>query len=224
MIHPNTELRLVSAVVGYGVYARSPIPRGTLVYVRDALEVEIAPDSPLLDDPAYLPVIEKYSYLDDRGCRIISWDIAKYVNHCCHANTLSTGYGFEVAVRDIAAGEQITDDYRMFLGEGEAMPLVCEYADCRGVLRPDEFDSLADGWDASIRTALADLSAVEQPLLPFMDRKLRQALNRYLRTGRGYRSVHCMKPGHHQPARTRPASRPVRRPAPPVAVAATREI
>jgi hypothetical protein len=222
MIHPNTELRLVSAVVGYGVYARSPIPRGTVVYLRDALEVVVAPDSPLLADPAYRPVIEKFSYLDDRCNRIISWDIAKYVNHCCHANTLSTGYGFEIAVRDIAAGEQITDDYRMFLAEGEAMPLVCDYADCRGVLRPDEFDSLADQWDAQVRVALADLPHVTQPLMPFMDRKLRQSLNRYLRTGRGYRSIHCMKPGHHQPA-TRTASRAVRRSAAPVAVAATRD-
>lgn len=207
MIHPETELRHVSAVVGYGVFARRPIPRGAIVYVRDALEVEITPDHPLMDDPAYRPVIDRYSYMDDHGVRVISWDIAKYVNHCCHANTLSTGYGFEIAIRDIAAGEQITDDYRMFLAPGEEMPLACDLADCRGILRCDEFDQMADTWDRRIREALACLPKVDQPLMPFMDRKLKQSLTRYINTGRGYRSITCMKPGHHQPARPRVIAR-----------------
>ena len=36
------------------------------------------------------------------------------MNHDDQANTLTTGYGFEVAVRDVDEGEELTDDYRIF--------------------------------------------------------------------------------------------------------------
>ena len=43
MIHPSTELRLVSPHVGYGVYASQHIPKGSLVYVQDPLDIKITP-------------------------------------------------------------------------------------------------------------------------------------------------------------------------------------
>ena len=43
MIHPSTELRLVSPHVGYGVFASRHIPKGSLVYVQDPLDIKITP-------------------------------------------------------------------------------------------------------------------------------------------------------------------------------------
>ena len=43
MIHPNTELRFINPVVGYGVFATDFIPEGTITYVKDSLELEVSP-------------------------------------------------------------------------------------------------------------------------------------------------------------------------------------
>src|SRR5690606_207308 len=114
MLHPKTELRYISDHVGYGVLATDLIPEGSIVYVKDSLELEISPTDYLIHSEETKEVIDKYSYIDERGYRIISCDFAKYVNHCCNCNTISTGYGFEIAIRDIKPGEQITDEYGIF--------------------------------------------------------------------------------------------------------------
>ena len=81
MIHPNTEIRLVNDHIGCGVFATQPIPMGTLVYVKDKLEIELDPRQYKKLDEAHRQIADKYSYIDERGIRIISWDNAKYVNH-----------------------------------------------------------------------------------------------------------------------------------------------
>ena len=91
--------------VGVGVFATAFIPAGTVVYVEDPLDIVIPPDSPLLDNPVLRPTIDKYAILEPGERRIIGWDAAKYVNHCCQANIISTGYGFEIALRDIQPDE-----------------------------------------------------------------------------------------------------------------------
>jgi hypothetical protein len=188
MIHPATELRLVSAQIGYGVYATRRIPKGTLTYVRDAMEVIIAPDSPLITDPLYSSTVERYSYIEPTGNRVISWDIAKYVNHSCDFNTISTGYGFELAVRDIEAGEEITDDYGLF-NMTEPLVCYCGSAKCRSVITPDQMQRFRRRYDAIIKDALSHLTKVEQPLLGFLDEQNHASLLTYLHTGRRYRSV-----------------------------------
>ena len=114
MIHPKTELKFINEHVGYGVFATEDIPEGTIVYVKDSLELVVSPTDYLLHSEEVQQVIEKYSYIDPHGNRVISWDFAKYVNHCCNCNTISTGYGFEIAIRDILKGKQITDEYGIF--------------------------------------------------------------------------------------------------------------
>jgi hypothetical protein len=188
MIHPDTELRLVGEQIGYGVYATAPIPKGTITYVKDLMDIEFPPSHPLLADDRYAELVEKYSYIDGRGVRILSWDHARFVNHCCHANTLTTGYGFEIAVRDIAPGEQITDDYGIFNLEQD-MPLVCDRQGCRKFVRKEDFNGLIDTWDAKAKDALTLFSKVAQPLQKFLEPEQAVALEQYLRTGKGFPSV-----------------------------------
>ncbi|MCA9962094.1 MAG: SET domain-containing protein [Anaerolineales bacterium] len=187
MIHPATELRFVNPVIGYGVFATAVIPTGTIVYVQDRLEHVIHPNDPIRQDPAYKAVIEKYSFRDEAGNYVVSWDFAKYVNHCCHANTLSTGYGFEIAVRDILPGEEITDEYALF--GHEEMPLLCHYADCRQHLRGNDMQVYGRSWDTRVRQALQHLSQVSQPLFPYLDAQTYTDLMTYLSTGEGYRPL-----------------------------------
>ncbi|HWQ83316.1 MAG TPA: SET domain-containing protein [Anaerolineales bacterium] len=193
MQHPNTELRFVNPQVGYGVFATTFIPAGTIVYARCSLDIRISPSSPLLADPAYRDLILKYAYTDPNGDFIICWDIGKYVNHCCHASAVSTGYGFDIAVRDLQPGDEITNDYAQFSFD-EEMDLFCHYPDCRKKFTPQDFDRLHPDWDAQVKSALQKFAEVPQPLQQYLDPQTASDLQRYLATGEGYRSVRSLRP------------------------------
>lgn len=53
MVHPATELRFINNLKGRGVFAIKPIPKGTLTYVMDELEVVIERGDERLSDPRY---------------------------------------------------------------------------------------------------------------------------------------------------------------------------
>jgi len=86
MIHPNTELKFINPQIGHGVFATTFIPMGTIIYISDLLEIVIHRNNDILKIPSYSKIIEKYAHIDSHGNYIVSWDIAKYVNHCCNSN------------------------------------------------------------------------------------------------------------------------------------------
>lgn len=192
MIHPKTELKHISPEVGYGVFATEFIPEGTIVYVKDSLELEITPTDYLMHSQEMQDVIEKYSYIDEKGNRIISWDFAKYVNHCCNCNTISTGYGFEMAIRDIYPGEEITDEYGIF-NLTEEMNLCCSGLNCRKTITPSDFDAYYKEWDKKIKSSLKKLFTNEQPLMTFLDEKCRKDLDAFAMNNKNYKSVYSLK-------------------------------
>lgn len=192
MMHPDTELRYVSEAIGYGVFATRFIPKGTIVYTKDPLEIEIAEEQFAQYPTVFQDVIEKYSYVDERGIRIISWDHAKYVNHCCDCNTMSTGYGFEIAIRDIEAGEEITDEYGL-LNLAYAMPLYCDKAACRCEVSPADFEDYGTTWDLTVKHALSLVQTVRQPLWTLLDDETQLAVMDFLREPAHYRSVFALK-------------------------------
>ncbi|WPP50480.1 SET domain-containing protein [Catalinimonas niigatensis] len=195
MIHPDVELRHISEEIGYGIFAKKFIPKGTITYVQDSLEIEVPPTEVKNYSKAMQEVIEKYSFIDERGYRIISWDVAKYVNHCCQCNTISTGYGFEIAITDIYPGEQITDEYGIFNME-QAMPLFCDKEGCRKHVRPQDFDHYYPVWDKKILTALHLLREVPQPLMHLLEGEDKEALEAYFDDPKHYKSVYSMKYKH----------------------------
>lgn len=192
MIHPHTRIQFINEDMGYGVFATQFIPRGTITYVKDSLELEVFPEAYETYSPDMQEIIEKYSYIDERGVRIISWDFAKYVNHCCNCNTMSTGYGFEIAIRDIQAGEEITDEYGIFNIPRE-MELSCRYENCRRKVHPEDFDRYFQQWDEQLKQALAFFSAVEQPLFPLLDGRGQAEVQAYLKDPGAYKSVYTLK-------------------------------
>ena len=192
MIHPNTRLQFINATIGYGVFATADIPEGTIVYVKDSLELVITPEDYVNHGPEMRDVVDKYSYIDENGDRIVSWDFAKYVNHCCNCNTISTGYGFEMAIRPIKAGEQITDEYGIFNLDVE-MELVCNQPGCRKRIGPGDFDRHYEEWDRKIRQSMPRLFDVDQPLLAFLSDENRKALGQLKQDPAAYRSVYALK-------------------------------
>jgi len=149
--------------VGYGLFATRLIPKGTITWAADSLDqivsaarLEEFPD--LLRTQAY-----KYSYLNGRGDRILCWDHGRFVNHSCSAACLSPGFDFEIAVRDIAPGEEITDDYGT-LNLEEPFPCLCGAPNCRGQVLPDDPVRHAQEWDRLIAAAFPAIDRVGQPL------------------------------------------------------------
>jgi SET domain-containing protein len=106
-----------SAIHGIGLFAAVPIVAGTLVWELDA------PFDRALDEVALAalePVaqlqIERYAYVDPkRQVRVLCADDARFFNHADDANcrdAVGSDGTRTVAVRDIAAGEELTWDYR----------------------------------------------------------------------------------------------------------------
>jgi hypothetical protein len=192
MIHPDTELRFVSPAMGYGVFATACIPRGTIVYVKDPLEIELTPATFARLPEKVQAAALKYGYIDERGTRIVSWDLAKYVNHSCNCNTISTGYGFEIAIRDIASGDEITDEYGLLNPETE-VPIACGCPRCRHVLKPDDIDTYHRLWDRWVQGALEKALDIAQPLWELIEIETREELISYLAGRQPYRSVRALK-------------------------------
>ncbi len=191
MIIPWVRIVWISDSKGYGLVATRSIAKGTITFVQDGLDIVISERKYGKVDPGLLEYVEKYSYEDYLGNRIISWDFAKYMNHDDQANTLTTGYGFEVAVRDVDEGEELTDDYRIFSTHHDTN-FITEGRKIED-LKPWP-DSLMLDWDRRVRESLFFLPDVEQPLFKFIKPKIRNELLRLHRDPASYRSVSLSLP------------------------------
>ena len=163
MIHPHTELRFVSPLIGWGVFATAFIPRGTITWVFDDLDQIVTPAKAQALPPLLSEAVEKYSYLNGRNERILCWDHSRYINHSCRATCLSPGFDFEIAVRDIAAGEELTDDYGT-LNLESPFPCRCGVPDCRQTIGREDFETCGHQWDELVQSAFPLMSQVPQPL------------------------------------------------------------
>jgi uncharacterized protein len=178
MIHPNTELGRADERIGLGVFATRFIPKGTIVWVLDELDQRLTPERVRRLGRSYQGLLDRYGYKNAAGEIIVCWDFARWVNHCCEANAVSTPWDFDIAVRDIAPGEEITNDYAA-LNIAESFTCHCGLDTCRGTVRPEDFDVLADRWDLQVRDAIALVSAVPQPLWTWVrNRRLVRAAGR----------------------------------------------
>jgi hypothetical protein len=191
MIHPSTELRYIDAEIGSGVFATSFIPKGTVTFVKDHLDVNVSPLKYSHLNQQEKDVVDKYSYIESNGNRVVSWDHGKFVNHCCNPNSMSTGYGFEIAIKDIQIGEQITDEYGLF-NVDYPMTVNCGQIGCRGVITSGDIDLNAERWDSILKDALLNFKAVNQPLGFLLSKKTNRELDQFLIFGR-YKSVTALK-------------------------------
>jgi hypothetical protein len=192
MFHPDARIQWINDVVGYGLVATRLIPKGTITYLKDPMELEFSPQH-FQQLPAVLQAeVEKFSYIDEKGNRIVSWDFAKYVNHCCNCNTMSTGYGFEIALRDIYPGEEITDEYGIFNME-ESMAVVCEKPGCRLTIQGEDLERYAAKWDEQLKESLRSIKIVDQPLWFLLQEDIIAALNGFLENESFYKSVLALK-------------------------------
>lgn len=166
-MHPHTEIKFISPSIGYGVIATQRIPKGTITWVQDELDQVYTPSQVAAMKPLAQEMIDKYTFRNNQGNFVLCWDISKYVNHSFRSNCISTAYDFEIAVRDIEVGEELTDDYG-YLNVTEAFDAEDEGTERTQVL-PDDILNFHEQWDALLRTAFLQLTAVEQPMLRWLD-------------------------------------------------------
>jgi hypothetical protein len=163
MVHPHTELRFVNPQIGWGVFATRLIPKGTIIWALDALDQRLDPEQVAALPEYARRQLDIYAYTDGRGRRVLCWDHARFFNHSCTANCLSVGYDFELAIRDILPGEELTDDYGT-LNPAEPFPCACGHGGCRGQVLPDDMLRHGDGWNEAARAAFFLIPSVAQPL------------------------------------------------------------
>ena len=171
MIHPGTELKWISDKKGFGVVATKVIPKGTITWVQDELDMVFSPAEPENFKPLAKDLLEKYSFRNSRGEHILCWDIAKYINHSFESNCLSTAYNFEIAVRDIQVGEELTDDYG-YLNLSESFMPEDEGLDRKEVF-PDDILKYHKQWDKMLEPLFPEILNLDQPLFELLSEEVK---------------------------------------------------
>ena len=174
MMHPDTELKWISSKIGYGVVATKLIPKGTITWVQDDLDRVFEPDAPHKLKVDSREMLEKYSFRNHKGEHILCWDLAKYVNHSFKSNCLSTSYNFELAVRDIQVGEELTDDYG-YLNLTESFTPEDEGTE-RKEVHPDDILRCHEAWDQKLKDIFPVISQVDQPLISLLSRSVKEKI------------------------------------------------
>lgn len=165
MIHPDTEIRFINDQIGFGVFATKFIPKGTITWTLDKMDGVYSPEEIEVLHPLYQPVIEKYCYRNSKGEFILCWDHARFVNHSFRSNCMSTAYEFEIAIRDIHPGEELTDDYG-YLNITEPFECLPEPGTDRKIVHPDDLLRYYPVWDKMIAEVFPLIGKVNQPLKP----------------------------------------------------------
>jgi len=172
MLHPDLRLQWISDAIGYGIFASRPIPAGTILWALDELDQVLPSETVRALGPRYQEILEHFGYRDEADRTVLCWDLGRYMNHSCDPNCIGPGHGrFDIAVREIGAGVEVTTDYAC-LNIERAMTCRCGSASCRGRVREEDIEAISGQLDAQLRRALARIFDSPQPLLEWIDPQL----------------------------------------------------
>ena len=127
-----------SSLHGAGVYTTAPIKKGTRILEYTGPRMTRKQSEGLYSD-------SEVTYLftmDDKKTIIDGFGMAAFVNHSCDPNCESDQIKdgiWIIALRDIAAGEELTYDYCLWDAEpGDEAPCYCGAKNCRGTMYSEE--------------------------------------------------------------------------------------
>jgi hypothetical protein len=166
MIHPDTELRMISREIGLGPVATRFIPRGTIAWVLDRFDIIMTPAEVEALPPPYAEIAARYSYVDPSGSSILCWDHARYMNHHCEPAVRGVTPQFQITVRDVQPGQELTCEYAEC--NISHLDCRCDSPRCRGGIRGEDLLEHAASWDGEVRAALACSRSVPQPLWKYV--------------------------------------------------------
>ncbi len=109
-----------SEIHGVGCFTAEDIKAGQIVWKLDPL-MDVEFDEAYLNTchPAIAEFMKTYAYGQNTGTKktfILCGDHARHMNHSEDPNLVEAGDGnsYNLAIRDIKAGEELTCDYRAF--------------------------------------------------------------------------------------------------------------
>src|ERR1051325_207978 len=127
-----------SSLHGAGVYTTAPIKKGARVleYTGPRLTAKEC-------EGLYADTEVTYLFaMDNRNIIIDGFGMAAFVNHSCDPNCETDQIRDRIwilALRNIAAGEELTYDYCLFdAAPGELAPCYCGSKNCRGTMYSEE--------------------------------------------------------------------------------------
>jgi len=175
-MHPDTEIRYVSKEIGIGVFATKLIPKGTIVWIKDDLDIILDEDYIDSLEDIRKNFIYKYAYEDHDGKYVLCWDHARYINHSFNPNCVDTAYDFELAARDIQPGEQLTADYGA-LGDDEDFECMPEEGSTRTKVTANDYLTYYAEWDLMAIEAFKYFKDVQQPLRHLINKQYTDKVN-----------------------------------------------
>ena len=148
-----------SAIEGRGLFAIEPIAPGQIVAVKGGAVMDRAAFDAIRDEvtPAEIQ-IEDDLFIAPTTAADVPANML-YLNHSCEPNVGVRGQITFVAMRAIAAGEELTIDYAMIDGDpDERMNCACGVAGCRGTITGDDWrrPDLQRRYDGYFSRYLAD--------------------------------------------------------------------
>lgn len=176
MMHPDTEIQFISEYVGVGLFATKLIPKGTIVWIKDELDLRLTEEFIESLGDLQKNDVYKYAYLDTDGIYVLHWDHAKYMNHSFNPNCIDTAYNFQMAVKDIQPGEQLTCDYGI-LGDDEDFECIPEEGTSRTKVTANDYLTYYEEWDKMARESFKFFYTVEQPLKYLIEKQYVDKVN-----------------------------------------------
>jgi len=163
---------------GKGLFAKQFIPIGTITWFKcDKCREFTRQEIDSLSEKRRKFVFW-HAYKTENGNYILPCDEASFTNHSCNANTLDSGKGFDIVVRDIEKGEEVTYDYRFFYD----IDMVCKCGEencCKRVKSVHPIpEKLQSYWNSKIEPALRQIKKVPQPLDKYFSKDLKKAITK----------------------------------------------
>lgn len=121
-----------SSIHGTGLFAGESIPKGAVVWGFDPpIDQRFTPEDVAKMTPVMKAFLSRYAYCE-RGTLVLCGDHARFMNH---SSTASCGNDptrrFTLAMRDIAPGEELTDNYETMEDSWEPF---------KGIIEPERME------------------------------------------------------------------------------------
>jgi uncharacterized protein len=133
-ISPKAVKGRPSGIEGRGLIAVEPIGKDEIVAIKgghivdtatlDALPERLQNSEVQIADGFYLVALDDAEYEP----------VMLFINHSCEPNVGFAGNIVLVAMRDVAAGEELTTDYALFDDADDPMACNCGTPSCRGTI------------------------------------------------------------------------------------------
>ena len=121
-------------------------------------------------EPIYQNILDTYTFRNNNGNFVLCWDNGRFVNHSFNSNCLTTAYDFEIAIRDIHPGEQLTDDYG-YLNIAQPFRGINE-GTRRKTVYPDDLLKYYKVWDKKLLKVFDKIPNLKQPLRTLITEEL----------------------------------------------------